>query len=106
VQGWHDGITQRGYVPIFYANSTAYLAFAQAYCAAVGAHPEIATDSYLWSFEPSLLGAYSKPTAPRFAPNIIGCSAQHAAWQYELSSGSNPDVDQDEALSSLPLWFP
>jgi hypothetical protein len=29
-----------------------------------------------------------------------------AAWQYELSAGSNPDVDTDEALSKLPLWFP
>ena len=23
----------------------------------------------------------------------------HAAWQYELSAGSDPDVDHDEALS-------
>ena len=29
------------------------------------------------------------------------------AWQYELgSNGPDPDVDQDEALSTLPLWFP
>jgi hypothetical protein len=29
-----------------------------------------------------------------------------AAWQYQISAGSNPDVDHDEALSSLPLWYP
>jgi hypothetical protein len=28
------------------------------------------------------------------------------AWQYELSAGSDPDVDHDEALSKMPLWFP
>jgi hypothetical protein len=29
-----------------------------------------------------------------------------AAWQYQISAGSAPDVDHDEALSSLPIWFP
>jgi hypothetical protein len=28
------------------------------------------------------------------------------AWQYVLSAGNAIDVDQDEALSSLPLWYP
>jgi hypothetical protein len=105
VQGWFDGLTQRNYVPIFYANSTAYQAFAQAYCAAVGAHPQIAR-SWLWSFEPSLLGNYAKGSAPWFSPKNIGCPAQHAAWQYRLSAGGTPEVDQDEALSQLPIWYP
>ncbi len=105
VQGWYDGLTQRNYVPIFYANSTAYRAFAQAYCAAVEARSEIAT-AWLWSFEPSLIGRFAKPSAPAFAPNTIGCLARHAAWQYVLSAGAAPDVDQDEALPQLPIWFP
>jgi hypothetical protein len=29
-----------------------------------------------------------------------------AAWQYMLSSGGKVDVDSDEAISKLPLWFP
>jgi hypothetical protein len=29
-----------------------------------------------------------------------------ASWQYMLSAGGRPDVDSDEAISNLPLWFP
>jgi hypothetical protein len=69
-------------------------------------HPEYATNAFLWSFEPSLLGTYTKATAPGYAPNWVGCGGDHAAWQYELSAGSTPEVDTDEALSRLPLWYP
>jgi hypothetical protein len=31
-----------------------------------------------------------------------------AAWQYQIDSSmaGQSDVDHDEALSSLPLWYP
>jgi hypothetical protein len=104
--GWYDGIKQTGYVPIYYGDTTAGSAFASAWCADVATHPEYAWTAYLWSFEPSLLGRYTKPTAPGFAPNSVGCGGYQFAWQYELSAGGVPDVDQDEALSKLPLWYP
>ena len=106
VVGWFDGIKAAHYVPAYYGNGTAGSEFARAWCGAVAAQPGVATDSYLWSFEPSLLGSYNKATAPDYAPNQTGCAGTMAAWQYELSAGSNPDVDTDEALSKLPLWFP
>ncbi|HYM96762.1 MAG TPA: glycoside hydrolase domain-containing protein, partial [Candidatus Sulfotelmatobacter sp.] len=106
VQGWFDGITAAHYVPAYYGNGTAGSEFATAWCGAVASQSEIASSSYLWSFEPSLLGSYNKATAPNYAPNQTGCPGTMAAWQYELSAGSNPDVDTDEALSKLPLWFP
>ena len=42
----------------------------------------------------------------RVEMHLGGCAGNMAAWQYVLSSGSRPDVDSDEAISSLPLWFP
>lgn len=106
VQGWFDGVVTAGYVPTYYGNGTGGSEFASAWCAAVSAQPAVATYSYLWSFEPSLLGSYNKSTAPGYSPNDTGCAGTMAAWQYELSAGSDPDVDHDEALSKLPLWFP
>jgi Domain of unknown function (DUF1906) len=106
IQGWFDGITAARYVPAYYGNGTAGSEFAGAWCGAVGAQAEVGTESYLWSFEPSLLGSYNKATAPNYSPYQTGCAGTMAAWQYELSAGSNPDVDTDEALSKLPLWFP
>jgi hypothetical protein len=106
IEGWYDGVKGAGYVPVYYGDSTAGSAFAQGWCGAVASHPDYATTAYVWSFEPSLLGSYSKRSAPGFAPNGLGCPGDVAAWQYELSAGSTPDVDSDEALSRLPLWYP
>ena len=106
IGGWFDGVFAAGYIPIYYGNGTAGSEFATAWCAAVGAQPAVATYAYLWSFEPSLLGSFNKVDAPGFAPNVTGCLGATAGWQYQISAGSNPDVDHDEALSSLPIWFP
>jgi hypothetical protein len=106
IQGWYDGVAGSGYVPAYYGNGTAGSEFGSAWCAAVAAQPAVAAYSYLWSFEPSLLGSYNRATAPGYAPNQTGCAGPMAAWQYQISAGSDPDVDHDEALSSLPLWFP
>ena len=106
VQGWYDGVAGAGYVPTYYGNGTGGSGFASAWCAAVAAQPAVASFSYLWSFEPSLLGSYNRASAPGYAPNQTGCAGPMAAWQYQISAGSDPDVDHDEALSSLPLWFP
>jgi hypothetical protein len=106
VQGWYDGVAGAGYVPAYYGNGTGGSGFASAWCAAVAAQPAVAGYSYLWSFEPSLLGGYTRASAPGYTPNQTGCAGPVAAWQYQISAGSDPDVDHDEALSSLPLWFP
>lgn len=106
IQGWYDGVAGAGYVPAYYGNGTAGSEFGSAWCAAVAAQPAVGSYSYLWSFEPSLLGSYNRATAPGYAPNQTGCAGPMAAWQYQISAGSDPDVDHDEALSSLPLWFP
>jgi len=106
IQGWYDGVAGAGYVPTYYGNGTGGSEFASAWCSAVAAQPAVASFSYLWSFEPSLLGSYSRASAPGYSPNQTGCAGPMAAWQYQISAGSTPDVDHDEALSSLPLWFP
>lgn len=106
VWGWYDGITSGGYVPIYYGNTSAGSAFANEWCTTIGALPYIARSAYLWSFEPSLSGTYARGSAPGFGPSSAGCTTPAAAWQYSLSAGSNPDVDQDLAMSQLPLWYP
>ena len=108
VQGWFDGVTAAGYVPAYYGNGTGGSEFASAWCAAVGAQPAVASGSYLWSFQPSLLGTFNKATAPGWGPNQTGCAGNMAAWQYQIDSSmsTHSDVDHDEALSTLPLWYP
>jgi hypothetical protein len=107
IEGWYDGVTQAGYVPGYYGNGTSGSEFASAWCAAVAAVPNIATGSDLWSFEPSLLGSYYKANAPNYSPYDTGCAGNIEAWQYQLGgNGLSNDVDQDEALSSLALWYP
>jgi hypothetical protein len=106
IQGWYDVLKAAGYVPAYYGNTAPGSAFANAWCATVQARPEIAANSYLWSFEPSLIGGFSKHNSPAFAPYSTNCPGHYAAWQYMLSAGGNPDVDQDEASSELPLWYP
>jgi hypothetical protein len=99
-------VTAAGYVPGYYGNGRAGSEFASAWCASVSKRPVIATDSELWSFQPSLLGDFNKPTAPGYSPYDTGCTGNMEIWQYVLSAGSVPDVDQDEALSTAPLWYP
>ena len=106
IEGWYDGIMLANYVPLYYGNGTAGSEFGTAWCNAVSERPEVAVDSFLWSFQPSLLGRFTQLTAPAFAPYTPGCAGRFAAWQYQISTGGTPDVDGDEALSTLPLWFP
>jgi hypothetical protein len=106
ILGWFDGITVGGYAPMYYGNGTAGTEFASAWCRAVAVRPDVAMTSYLWSFEPSLVGRFTKARAPQYSPLVPGCAANVAAWQYMLSPGGRVDVDSDEAISQLPLWFP
>ena len=106
IQGWYDQLIKAGYVPAFYGNTSAGSAFANAWCASVQQRPEIATNAYLWSFEPSLLGTFSKAGAPAYSPYTPGCAGKYAAWQYTISAGATPDVDHDEATSNFPFWYP
>jgi hypothetical protein len=103
VTGWFDGVMAAGYAPTYYGNGTAGSEFATAWCTAVAAEPSLLTYSYLWSFQPSLLGRFSKATAPGFSPNQTQCGGAMVGWQYQIDYG---DVDHDQALSKLPLWFP
>ena len=106
IVGWHDAILAGNYSPGYYGDMTYGSTFETAWCNAVSEIKNTVTGSYLWSFEPSLLGGYTKRSAPGFAPNHVGCVGNVFAWQYELSSGATPDVDHDQALSQMPLWYP
>ncbi len=106
ITGWHDQITTAGYAPVYYGNTAPNSAFGSAWCATVAQLPEVAADSFLWSFEPDLVGGFTKRTAPAFAPYYSGCDGRYDAWQYRISDGSKPDVDHDEATNQLPIWYP
>jgi hypothetical protein len=108
IRGWYDGVHNAGYTPVFYGNGTAGSEFASAWCDAQSQVNQISRDSYVWSFEPSLVSQrWSKANAPVWQPEETGCPDIVAAWQYQLGSNSqNPDVDHDEVLSTLPLWYP
>lgn len=107
VEGWYDGVMSANYVPAYYGNAGPGMEFANAYCAAVTARPEIANNSHIWTFQASLWGPYSKSNRPDwgFAYNTH-CPENGTAWQYMLSAGSSPDVDQDLVISDFPLWYP
>lgn len=106
IEGWYDGITIANYAPMYYGNGTASGEFESAWCGALIDRPDAAVNSYLWSFEPSLDGTFTERTAPQYSPQTPGCAGNVAAWQHMPSTGAKPDVDSDEALSRLPLWFP
>jgi hypothetical protein len=107
IQGWYDGVSAANYVPAYYGNGGVGTAFANAYCDAVNSRPEVANNSQLWTYEPSLWGPYSKNNLPdgSLAYNTH-CPEHGSAWQYMLSAGSTPDVDHDLLSSDFPLWYP
>jgi hypothetical protein len=43
VEGWYDGVSEAGYSAGYYGDGTAPSTFGQAWCAAVGDRPEVAT---------------------------------------------------------------
>jgi len=106
IQGWYDVLVNAGYVPAYYGNTTPGSAFANAWCATTQQRPDIPANSYLWSFEPSLSSHYTEGNMPPFNPAWSNCPGRYAAWQFQLSPGQDGDVDQDEVISSLPLWYP
>jgi Domain of unknown function (DUF1906) len=106
IEGWYDGVMSASYIPLFYGNGTVGSEFGNAWCTAINQRPEVAVDSFLWTFQPSLIGRWTKAKAPAFTPNQPGCTGNFDVWQYVLSTGAKPDVDSDEALSTVPLWYP
>ena len=97
-----------GYVALFYGNGTGGSEFGSAWCQAQSEVPALSTTAFIWSFEPSLVaGAWSKSNAPVWQPYRTGCPDYVAAWQYQIGGNApNSDIDGDEALSDLPLWYP
>lgn len=107
VNGWYDGVTSANYVAAYYGNGTAGSPFANAYCSAVNGRPELGNNSHLWSYEPSLNGGFNKGSAPDMGLVANAKCPEHGtAWQFVLSAGSDPDVDQDLVNSDFPLWYP
>ena len=106
IEAWFDAIRSAGYVPAYYGNTIPGSAFASAWCAAVEERPEVASSSFVWSFEPSLRTSHAARDAPLFAPRDPGCPARLALWQYSISAPSHPDVDVDLATSDFPIWRP
>ena len=105
IEGWYDALQAAGYLPGYYAN-TVNGHFNSTYCAAVSADATYAT-AIIWSSEPEP-GRSTKAAAPAFNPKPPPCAARTLLWQYgEAGAGaSGPNVDTDEASSSLPLWDP
>lgn len=130
IQAWYDqfnkdfSITykrhvytyQAGYYKAGYYGSSAkpgkYTTdFEDAYCAAVTAEPQIATNSFIWASNPSSriipTSKTSKVNAPPFGPYTPECLNQTVAWQYYYKPmNTPPNVDIDEALGNLPFWHP
>ena len=107
IEGWYDGVATAGYVPAYYGNGGAGTEFGSAYCAAVTERPEVADNSHLWTFEPSLWGNFNKAHAPDWGLAYnTHCPEHGTIWQYMLSAGGDPDVDHDLLLSEFPLWYP
>ena len=108
IRGWYDGVHNAGYVPVFYGSGIQGSEFASAWCDAQSQVNQISRDSYIWSFEPSLISQqWTKSNAPVWQPEETGCPDNVAAWQYQLGGNSaNENVDGDEVLSTLPLWYP
>ena len=106
IEGWYDRISNAGFVPAFYGDTAAGSSFAGAWCAAIAHRPEIAPNSYLWSFEPSYTIGRQAHIAPTYEPDNAGCAGHYTVWQYSLSDGSDPDVDVDEATTDFPFWWP
>lgn len=106
IEGWYDQLKRNGYVPAFYGDTAPDSAFAGAWCAAVAERPDIAPNSYLWSFEPSLLQGHGAQQAPVYGPYNAGCAGHYTVWQYSLSAGDDPNVDVDLATTDFPFWWP
>ena len=107
IEGWYDGIVGAHFVPAYYGNGSPGSAFANAWCAAVTDRPAVATNSHIWTFQPSLWGGYTKGSFPSWGLAYnTHCPEHGTAWQYMLSAGSTPDVDHDLLLSEFPLWYP
>jgi len=108
IRGWYDGVRGAGYVALFYGNGTGGSEFGSAWCQAQSEVPALSTTAFIWSFEPSLVaGSWSKSNAPVWQPYQTGCPDYVAAWQYQIGGNApNSDIDGDEALSDLPLWYP
>lgn len=107
VEGWYDTITSSGYKAGYYVNPRSGSSqFSSAFCTAIGSNANIASQSILWSDEPSM-GWTTKANAPAFAPALPYCNS-HAvgnmlAWQYALTGGGL-NIDSDEINASVPLW--
>jgi hypothetical protein len=108
IQGWFEGVFGAGYAPTYYGNGTAGSEFASAWCAAVAATPVVAEQSYLWSFQPSLMGSFTKGNSTAYNPYHTGCPSHTTAWQYQIDSSmpGPSNVDLDQAVSTMPLWYP
>lgn len=108
IEGWYDGVVSANYVPAYYGDGGAGSDFANAYCAAVTARPDVANNSQVWTFEPSLLGAYTRGNAPDWGQAYnTHCPEHGTAWQFQIGSNNiDPDVDQDLLIPDFPLWYP
>ncbi|HJT59204.1 MAG TPA: hypothetical protein VJ761_22040, partial [Ktedonobacteraceae bacterium] len=122
IEGWYDTFysnfsfayqnvtftyTSGYYQPGYYGNGTVTSRFAIQYCLAVLANPQIGTNSFIWSSEPSGFNRRGEDNAPPYSPFMPFCTNQTSAWQFAIAPNRNsPNVDTDEALLDLTLWEP
>jgi hypothetical protein len=118
VQGYVDTMAESSYLPAFYGNPVNGQ-FASAYCEAVASNPADAA-AYFFSSE-NEPGRGPQWQAPLFEATSPPCASRTVAWQYGepgtvgglgpdrpggycARTGICPNVDTDEALSTLPFW--
>jgi hypothetical protein len=115
IEAWYKTVEAGGYTPGFYGSDIN--TFATAYCDAVQDIPAMATNTYLWTFDP-VTGEQAKPGPSTFSSNVVTCSGSSTTvsssrtvlWQYAASvTAGSPgfgSYDENEARGSFPLWYP
>lgn len=103
IRGWTTTIQLNGYRPGIYHDPIKGK-FSAAYCQAVSASPEVASQLVLWSAEPEP-GVSKEADAPSYAPASPPCTAQVQIWQYGRDSRVCP-IDTNLMRRSLYnlLW--
>jgi hypothetical protein len=106
ISAYADEITADGYVAGFYGSPLN--SFDSAFCTASDDDTNVYS-AIVWSQNHSVNGTSAESSSPDFAPVPTSCAGGSTEfWQYALSSGSTPNVDEDETQSADEqyLYYP
>jgi hypothetical protein len=123
IWGWFDEISRVGGWKVgFYANPLGNQNFEPAFCQAAQLHPELLTQTYVWSSQPGApqYERTHEATAPTYNAEPVNCdiygSFDSLAWQYgaggqppkdpDLPATDTVDTDLIKPELSDVLWYP